>query len=119
MAFADTIVVLEDGRIVENGSAAGILRNASHVNKLGLSVLPDGETTEIFQDTTRSDLAREEFQDSADILEDEDNRHTDLRRKNGDMSIYKYYLERSGWGAVGLYTVFITLWWFCTEFSRE
>lgn len=43
----------------------------------------------------------------------------DTRRKNGELSVYTYYLKSSGYAAVALYAVSMALWIFCTEFSSK
>jgi hypothetical protein len=44
---------------------------------------------------------------------------TDIRRKNGELSVYTYYLSSSGYTTVTLYAILVSLWVFCTEFPSK
>ena len=44
---------------------------------------------------------------------------TDTRRKNGELSVYRYYMESSGYTSVSFYMGFIALWILLTEFPSK
>jgi len=130
MALADTIVVLEGGRVVDVGSLANLLqRERGYVKKLGLTV-PQPLSDQIAPGAIKSDSATnmtpelgwpdvpaEEIISGSVTEAANDSSLTDIRRKNGALSVYRYYLASSGYAAVTLYGIFVTLWIFCTEFS--
>ncbi|KAI1762970.1 ABC transporter [Hypoxylon sp. FL1150] len=118
MALADTIIVIEDGSIVETGSPETLLQSDGYVSKLGISAQPKTEIDNIESpETQNAEPAREISQVSDDMAEEANTSLTDFRRKHGDLAVYKYYITSAGYRAVGLYVTFITLWMFCTEFS--
>ncbi|KAI0160936.1 ABC transporter [Hypoxylon sp. FL1284] len=120
MALADTILVIEDGVITETGSPTTLLRGEGYLGKLGISVQAESNVQSA-NDTPKaepSDLSSEASRISADVAEEPSNKLlTDLRRKHGDFSVYKYYVVNAGYLVTSLYVGFMTLWIFCTEFS--
>lgn len=120
MALADTIIVIEDGSIVETGSPVTLLQGDGYVSKLGITVQsePDIENVETPK-TENTGLVREMSRASTDMAEESNRSLTDLRRKHGDLTVYKYYIANAGYLAVGLYMGFISLWVFCMEFSSK
>jgi len=118
MAFADAIVILEDGRITEVGTPSSLLGKSSYVRKLGRKSVQDSETVEEVPPSEL--LPPDEFSHRLQEASEEavDTEH-DLRRKNGDLSVYQYYFQSAGAGVVALYLTFVTLWEFCTNFSGK
>ena len=112
MALADTIVVLKDGRIVETGSPAVLAQSEGYLS--GLGPLPS-DSDEIADIEPTREVRNQSDGPSTEI----DNSISDLWRKNGEMSVYSYYLTSAGYGAVALYALFMVMWIFCTEFSSE
>lgn len=124
MAIADIIIVLEGGKITAKDTPASLLQNNGYINKLGLQLVSDHEDTE--ESATKPAVvsaAEAVFEIAADIalddLEEADIKHTDIRRKKGELSVYAYYLASSGWGAVILYSITVTGWILCIEFSSK
>ncbi|KAI1774955.1 ABC transporter [Hypoxylon cercidicola] len=118
MALADTIIVFEDGRIIETGSPATLLQGDGYISKLGITVQPESEIENVeTPEAENPELVREMTQVSAEMAEETNKSLTDLRRKHGDLTVYKYYVTNAGYLAVGLYVGLMTLWVFCTEFS--
>ncbi|KAK3690284.1 ABC transporter [Podospora appendiculata] len=131
MTLADQIVVLDKGRVATVGSPTAVLQdNSGDIRKLALSISDSGSSKEgdIVDEITAA--AGEGLRagplpvgESLDVdgasapQVPEDNSLTDTRRKNGELSVYKYYLASSGYVPVGLYALAIVLWVFCTEFS--
>ncbi|XXG98141.1 hypothetical protein Hte_004462 [Hypoxylon texense] len=115
MALTNTIIVIEDGSIMETGSPTTLLQGDGYVSKLGITIqsepdieAPKAENTGLVRETSRA---------STTITEETNRSLTDLRRKHGDLTVYKYYIASAGYLAVGMYAGFISLWVFCTEFS--
>ncbi|KAM0458751.1 hypothetical protein ACHAPV_005740 [Trichoderma viride] len=122
MAIADVIIVLEDGKITAKDTPASLLQNNGYINKLGLQLVSDNEDVdESASKPATMPTTEEAFEIAADIAleisEETDGKHTDIRRKKGELSVYGYYLASSGWGAVILYSITVTGWILCIEFS--
>ncbi|KAB8258546.1 ABC transporter [Aspergillus pseudonomiae] len=130
MMLADRIIVLREGRVVESGSPSSLAqKDEGYVKELGLCVTSPWDKESIDRDNAltakevsptaglTSASSREGDMHSALIVDPTSSPPTDLRRKNGDLSIYRYYLTSSGYVAVGLYALFMVLWIFFTEFS--
>lgn len=127
MALADTIVALEDGAIVETGIPATLLQGDGYISRLGITALPDGDGD--FEEHNEEDVgnssrplhlaAASKSTGTSNDIDEADKGLPDSRRKNGDFAVYRYYIANAGYTAVILYTVFIILWMFCTEFSSR
>lgn len=115
-SLADNIVTIEDGRITEAGSPGDLSQTKGYASKVGLT-LPTTENLEEsipIVDNSASQVVS--YEDSASI---NDPPLPNLSRKNGQMSVYSYYLTNVGYGASILYILFLIIWIFCTEFSSK
>lgn len=124
MAIADSIIVLEDGKITAKDTPASLLQNHGYINKLGLQLDSDhGDIDDSTAEPATVPTTEEVFEMAADtalvMAEESDGKHTDMRRKKGELSVYIYYLASSGWGAVILYSITVTGWITCIEFSSK
>jgi ATP-binding cassette subfamily C (CFTR/MRP) protein 1 len=126
VALADSVVVLDGGRVVDVGSPSGLVqRGSEYLEKIGLlASKPSSERDTLDaldinpQKVDNSDGGKQgSVEQPAGTEATEGTKLTDIRRKNGELSVYSYYLASSGYVAVVLYSVFLTLWVFCTEFS--
>lgn len=115
MTLADTLVVIEDGRVVETGSPQTLLSSDGYVAKLGLS-LRDEEALGVDDDIARTESAALEKAVSTVMASDVDKDSEDPRRKNGDWSVYSYYFSSSGWITVASFLIGMAIWIFCEEF---
>ncbi|KAL7947355.1 P-loop containing nucleoside triphosphate hydrolase protein [Trichoderma barbatum] len=120
MALADTIIILEDGKITAKDTPASLLQSNGYVNKLGLQLINNGDVAEAAEPSNVL-TAEEVFDIAADVAinisEETDGKHVDIRRKKGELSVYAYYLANSGWLSVAVYSVGVTGWILCLEFS--
>lgn len=102
------------------GPLASLLHSGGYVSGLELEL----------KGFTGSSVAVEEYAESAagsapalfpaDLPEvDERSKLQDTRRKEGDMSVYKYYLSGAGYFLVGLQVLAMIVWIFGTEFSSK
>lgn len=128
--LADTVIVLNAGRIVDVNTPAALLdRVSSKAESLRLedtgAPLEDeisaGIDSTMAKDT-KNEPARHEHSDGepldgSNFEEPQDVSLSDIRRKNGELSVYAYYLASAGYIAVALYAIFVTLWVSCIEFS--
>lgn len=135
MAQVDSIIVIDQGRVVDIGTPADLSKKGTpHIR--GLSTWPSGDIIDegIRRETAPSpgesisrgqSLAQEPSTEQP--IEDanaggsasNDGKLTDIRRKNGEFSVYSYYLVSSGYVSVGLYAFTMATWIFCTEFSSR
>ncbi|ETS75107.1 hypothetical protein PFICI_13591 [Pestalotiopsis fici W106-1] len=121
MSLADTIVALEDGRIVEMGSPQALQSQKGYVASLSLDV-PAQESTSV-KESHDSQISRvsstvaESFISAADAIEVENKDSLDARRKNGDWSVYSYYFSSSGYFIIVCLLTSMAAWVFCTEFG--
>jgi ABC-type glutathione transport system ATPase component len=119
MSLADTIVVLEDGRIAQSGSPEALLANEGYLAKLGL-VLRDGEPSQEHAENIRISRVESTLAESfisAPAMPDDTNGISDTGRKSGDWSVYGYYFSNSGRWVVAMSLISMAIWIFCTEFA--
>lgn len=112
MRLANHVIALDGGRTIETAQTDELLQGGSYVSTLGL--LPPPEHA--IEETPEANV---DSNDSPEVLKaptesDDDN---DVRRKNGDFSVYKYYITSSGYGVFAANMFFMAIWIFCTEFS--
>ncbi|EFX06313.1 ABC multidrug transporter [Grosmannia clavigera kw1407] len=132
--LVDEVIVLEDGQVTEMGSPTALLQNkGGYLRKIGFSKLAEENdmklTAASHPGPASGSVPREEIPgmgtvgdtDATVNLDDGQEtataEHTDVRRKNCELSIYTYYLRSSGYVAVALYAASMIFWIFCTEFS--
>lgn len=116
MSLADTIVALEDGRIVEIGSPETLLNDGGYVSKLELNLVEESDSTNEVVEVARVMSTAPEPRPSVEIATETNKALSDSRRKDGDMSVYKYYLSSSGYITIAMFLVAVSVWMFCTEF---
>ncbi|KAK6390405.1 hypothetical protein LTR65_005528 [Meristemomyces frigidus] len=113
--LADTVIVLEGGKIIETGSPTILWQGSGYASKLVLRRLEDHTSADrISSASTEAGIHNPDV--STNLGDEDDQPPGDSRRKNGELSVYKYYLERSGYTVVGCYLGSMALWMFCTEF---
>ncbi|KAL6871928.1 P-loop containing nucleoside triphosphate hydrolase protein [Trichoderma novae-zelandiae] len=119
MALADMVIILKDGTITAKDTPASLLQS-NYVNKLGLQLINNGDAAEAAE-PSKVPTMEEVFDIAADVAtsisEETDGRHTDIRRKRGELSVYAYYLANAGWWFVAVYGVGVVGWIVCIEFS--
>ncbi|OAA38788.1 ABC transporter [Cordyceps fumosorosea ARSEF 2679] len=121
LSFADTVIALEDGRIVESGTPQRLLACNGVVANLRNSIqddccdLGDGNSEDATVQQVGS-LVAESLPSTPEYGTGHDN-VLDTRRKQGDWSVYSYYLSSSGYSIVSIFLASMAFWVFCTEFS--
>jgi ATP-binding cassette subfamily C (CFTR/MRP) protein 1 len=123
LSFADTIIALEDGRIIETGAPHSYLARRGSVAKPGLnSQEEDFDLEDAHSDDTTiprgANLVVESLP-STPQNEDGHSQALDAKRKQGDWSVYSYYLSSSGYAIVILFLASMAIWVFCTEFASS
>jgi ATP-binding cassette subfamily C (CFTR/MRP) protein 1 len=112
VTFADQVIVLDNGQITESGSPSEVLQRHPTIDSLGLTSIEPGTTGDISGTVYPPD----DLVISSDDVSEPNEAHVDSRRKNGDISVYKYYLASSGYKTICAYTATMIVWMFCTEF---
>jgi len=115
LPFADNIIVLEDGRILESGSLQSLQASDGYIEKLSLTILDDAENADTYHPLSAQadESAQVETPGSFDeVLHDP-------CRQNGDFSVYRYYTDVSGHRPIILFLLFMLLWSFCGEFPSK
>ena len=119
MTFANSIIALKEGRIVETGDPEELLKRDGYVSKLKLAPLPDKEIEEEPAEADALRLSLQTTREAASILEEADDLPDQSWRRNGELSVYKFYFSRAGYWTVALYTLAVFTWEFLTEFSSK
>lgn len=112
MALADSVLSLEDGRVHTARTAPAL----SGLDDLGSRdpPLPDGVKVESMPNL---DPVHNSMQPVFARPHDAGNASdSDESRRRGDLSVYSYYLKRSGYRIVALYVAVMVVGEFCTEF---
>ncbi|KAM3517755.1 hypothetical protein NHJ13051_008721 [Beauveria bassiana] len=121
LSFADAIVALEDGRIIEAGTLQSFLDQNRSVVKLGLnSQEKDFDLRDAYSGDTTMPLLEDlvvESLPSTPENQDEHDQVLDAKRKQGDWSVYSYYLSSSSYSIVILFLASMAIWVFCTELA--
>lgn len=112
LPFSHTVIALKDSGVDEIGSPTKFL-NQSHLSGRMFSSMRTSTDT---RDQATQELEREESRVSADLAVEVDMSPSDLRRKNGDLSVYSYYFSCSGFPAMALFVACMAVWIFCSEF---
>ncbi|KAH6648221.1 putative multidrug resistance-associated protein [Truncatella angustata] len=116
LAFADIVVVLENGSVVKAGKAQA----PEQAVKEDLAISNMDSTNESAQSNESGSLrgsgstqaAQADSplgQDAADM--------TDLKRRQGDWSVYSYYFKAAGKYELAFFLAFMSLWTVCEQFS--
>jgi ATP-binding cassette subfamily C (CFTR/MRP) protein 1 len=96
-----------------------LLRSNGYISRLGLQLSSSGDEVEEIPDDRDPELSLEASHKLDEVSEDTRHFLSDIRRKNGEMSVYKYYLKNAGYMAVGLYAFSVVVWVFSIEFSSK
>ncbi|PYI36243.1 ABC transporter [Aspergillus indologenus CBS 114.80] len=118
LQFADTVVVLREGRVIETGTLDTLKQSNDFVRNLKVTV---SEVSSSENDSS-SDFDKLEHVDKHDTnseaLDSADEDATDDQsRQTGDFAVYAYYASAAGRLNIVLSLVFAFMWAFCNEFS--
>jgi ATP-binding cassette subfamily C (CFTR/MRP) protein 1 len=110
---ADNIVVLgEDGSIIEQGNFEHLNTEQGYVQ----SLIVEDQAEKSYSNTVSDTVTKSKKEAAEKAVEDTS--ASDLLRKTGDLTLYKYYLKSVGWkdGIVILTLTFSSQ--FCQYFPR-
>ena len=115
LPFADNVIVLEDGRILEAGSLESLQASDGYVTRLSLTILDDADSADIYNPPFTQADAPAQIETPPTF----DEALHDPHRQNGDFSVYRYYTDVSGHRPVILFLLLMLLWSFCGEFPSK
>ncbi|RAL16194.1 ABC transporter [Aspergillus homomorphus CBS 101889] len=117
LRYADYVVALREGRIIEAGSLENLKKEISFVQTLEVAV-PENSGSDSDTSDDSSKLAGADDHNSISEATDSAKKVTvnDPSRQTGDFAVYAYYASASGRVNIGLSLMFASLWAFCHEF---
>ncbi|KAL4958875.1 ABC transporter [Aspergillus stella-maris] len=119
LRYANEIVVLAGGRVVETGSLASLLSSSAYIQGLQTKLPTPSVYSEKSEAPTKAKVSdhqsesRSEMIEAAESLEHQPDDHA---RQVGDWSVYGYYASASGRTIVAFCLGLIMAWSFCREF---
>ncbi|KAJ5001530.1 ABC transporter atnG [Colletotrichum sp. SAR 10_66] len=119
MGLADSIISLDGGRVQEIGSPMDLVQGQGYVGKLGLMLSPDEDIANDSASSVEPEVSEKNQGETSEMENPREQKHTDVRRKNGEKAVYLYYLKSAGWKAIAMYTAAVTSWSFFSEFSNN
>ncbi|KAF4885361.1 ABC transporter atnG [Colletotrichum fructicola] len=117
MGLADIIISLDGGRVQEVGNPMDLVQAQGYVSKLGLMLSPDEDVANDSASSVDPEVSEKHQGETSEMENPREQKHTDIRRKNGEKAVYLYYLKSAGWKAIVMYTAAVTSWSFFSEFS--
>jgi ABC-type bacteriocin/lantibiotic exporter with double-glycine peptidase domain len=109
---ADHIIVLEEGRITEQGSFVQLMSSRGYVQRLGIEDSSNGEVSS--KHTTLQESKSQLWTTKTKALSLD--AATDLSRQVGDKTVYKHYIKSMGVSLAVLSLFFAALWGLFTNF---
>ncbi|KAI8300944.1 ABC transporter atnG [Colletotrichum sp. SAR11_240] len=119
MSLVDSIISLDGGRVQEVGSPMDLVQAQGYVSKLGLMLSPDEDVANDSASSVDPEVSDKHQGETSEMENPREQKHTDVRRKNGEKAVYLYYLKSAGWKAIVMYTAAVTSWSFFSEFSNN
>ncbi|KAJ5496675.1 ABC transporter integral membrane type 1 [Penicillium fimorum] len=120
LQYADNVIILEDGRVLETGKLGSLKTSKSYIQELKpASATPTINDSGISSNDEVNVSVLPNYQDE-DFTEDGlDNggSYDDLNRQEGDFSVYSYYASASGRLTFVSCLVVALFWAFCREFT--
>jgi ATP-binding cassette subfamily C (CFTR/MRP) protein 1 len=122
MALADVLIILKGGKIDAIGSPEA-LRSEGYIvqhdrEHSQASNIEETEQGQVETSSNQESPSLEQSMESSCEIEDEA-KEDDPRRKQGDSSVYKYYLSSSGYFTTLSFIAFTMASVFCTEFPSK
>ncbi|KAJ4994634.1 ABC transporter [Colletotrichum sp. SAR 10_66] len=114
---ADHVIVLEDGRVVEQGDYKSLMTGQGYVERLGLTA-SSGRDSELDEVKSTTDTAESKsYQSNATVARPAAVAgHTEQSRPVGERTVFKHYFKSMGWVLAGFCLFFAALWGFFTNF---
>lgn len=122
LQYADNVIVLEDGRVLETGSLDSLKTPNSYTQDLkSASVTSSVNSSGISSndEAISSSISHMKNEDLAEDDVDNPDSYDDLNRQEGDFSVYSYYASASGRLTFISCLIVALLWAFCREFTSK
>ncbi|KAJ5869695.1 ABC transporter integral membrane type 1 [Penicillium solitum] len=120
LQYADNVIVLEDGHILETGSLDSLKTPNSYIQELKTASATSSVNSSGISPSDKVEPSLLPDKKDEDFAEDElDNQgsYDDLNRQEGDFSVYSYYASASGRLTFISCLIFALFWAFCREFT--
>lgn len=116
VAFAQDVIILEKGRVRKADPMEELQGTNDYVSTSKQAIEVSNDTIPDQDIMTSLDTGGESRKDACSSSNEQAN---DLNRRNGDLSVYKYFSKASGHVTVFGIFVFLALCVFCAEFSSK
>ncbi|EQB45580.1 ABC transporter [Colletotrichum gloeosporioides Cg-14] len=93
MGLADSIISLDGGRVQEIGSPMDLVQGQGYVSKLGLMLSPNEDVANDSSSSVEPEVSEKHQGETSEMENPREQKHTDVRRKNGEKAVYLYYLK--------------------------
>lgn len=114
---ADHVIVLEDGRVVEQGDYESLMTGRGYVERLGFKASSDRDSESGEVKPTDSTTESQPQQSSATAARPAAVAvHTEQSRQLGERTVFKHYFKSMGWILAAFCLFFAALWGFFTNF---
>lgn len=114
---ADHIIVLEDGRVVEQGDYESLVTGQGYVERLGFKASSDHDFQTDEVQSTASTTEPQPQQSSATATGPASVAlNTEQFRQVGERTVFKHYFKSMGWVLAAFCLFFAALWGFFTNF---
>ncbi|RAH69778.1 putative ABC multidrug transporter [Aspergillus aculeatinus CBS 121060] len=118
LQFADTVVVLREGRVVDAGALDALKQSSDFVRNLKITVSEiSGSESESSSDSEQLEHVDKHSTNSEAVESADEDATDDQSRQTGDFAVYAYYATAAGRLNIVLSLVFAFMWAFCNEFS--
>ncbi|POS73509.1 hypothetical protein DHEL01_v208095 [Diaporthe helianthi] len=114
---ADHVIVLESGRVVEQGDYKSLVTGQGYVERLGLKASSDHDSEPRAVGSTASMTEPQPQQSSMTVAGPAAiAMHTEQSRQVGERAVFKHYFKSMGWILAAFCLFFAALWGFFTNF---
>ncbi|KAJ5492161.1 ABC transporter integral membrane type 1 [Penicillium expansum] len=120
LQYADNVIVLEDGRVLETGSLDSLKTPNSYIQDLKSASVTSSVNSSCIspnEEAISSSISHMKNEDLAEDDVDNPDSYDDLNRQEGDFSVYSYYASASGRLTFISCLIVALLWAFCREFT--
>lgn len=119
LSFANEIIVLGDGKIVDRGSYQAILSRKPEIATTSLTALEDDITSSADEfDILRQGSVKSKISDG-NVADEVVSNDIDNLRRDGTWSVYVYYFRSAGYMSIMLFALFAGVEAFGTNFPGK
>ncbi|KAJ6002428.1 hypothetical protein N7451_004975 [Penicillium sp. IBT 35674x] len=115
LQYADEIIVLENGRIVDTGSYESLIRREPDISARALTNANEVVEDDAFAEQESKD--EQKAPNTAPSASRSTSGAADHTKRNGTWSVYKYYYESAGFTPFAVFIFFTLAEAFCSDFT--